>query len=97
MVALTRVESQALERLMAEARNDTLQSAVIADFLLCWADSDLYGRWDPTELWGIDEGLAVAVVTVIGYAVRARIRPSALGYGPELASLARQWRSSEGG
>ena len=96
-VPLTPIEVQALERLIAVASNDTRQSAVVADFLLCWADSTLPGRWDPTELWEIDRDLAAAAVAVIGYAVRSRQRPGALGYGPELDALARQWRSSVGG
>lgn len=95
-VPLTPIESQALERLIAVASNDTRQSAVVADFLLCWADSGLYGRWDPTELWEIDGELAAAIVVVVGYVVRARQRPTALGYGPELDALARQWRSGTG-
>lgn len=89
---LSRLEQEALARLLDHAQGDTGQSRKVADFLLAWWNSASCGAFDLTTLWGVDEPIAADMVTVFAMIARVRRYPDALGYSKPFAAVLRAWR-----
>ena len=56
---------EALGRLCTMAQRDTGQSRRVAVFLLAWHHAEENGKWDPTDLWTVDEAIADDMLTVV--------------------------------
>lgn len=55
----------AFDRLITVARSDTGQSRRVADFILaCW-NAGRCGKWDPAELWDLDQILRDDILTIL--------------------------------
>lgn len=85
-------ERAALERLLKIGRSDTGQSRRVADFLLAWWNAGSCGKFDLTELWGVDTAIAMDMVTVFGFVARVHDYPDTLGYSEQFEALVREWR-----
>jgi hypothetical protein len=92
--AIGSAEADALDRLLAQALQDSGQSRVVADFLLAWWNSASCGGFDPTSLWSLDAQVAADIMTVLGLIVRSRSYPDSLGYEAEFAAIVQAWRPS---
>lgn len=57
-------EHMALQRLIQVAKRDTGQSRRVANFLLAWFNAKVYGGFDLSELWGIDDEIVADIVLV---------------------------------
>ena len=82
----------ALERLIHIAQRHSGQSRRVASFLLSWWNAEQCGSFDPTEMWGVDRGVAIDMVTVFAYVALHGHYPDTLGYEQPFAALVRQWR-----
>jgi hypothetical protein len=87
---MTRLEREALERLLAIAHRDTGQSRRVADFLLAWHNAEENGGWDPAEMWAVDQNIAHDMITVL-----RSIRDNPGVYPPDCgfqATIERVWK-----
>lgn len=82
----------ALERLLDVAWRDTGQSRRVADFLLSWWSAETCGKFDPTDLWGLDTAIRVDVLTILIFIASHQRYPDSLGYGPQFERLVAEWR-----
>ena len=82
----------ALERLLAVAGYDSGQSRRVTDFLLSWWNAESCGKFDPTDMWGLDGDIRVDVVTVLIFIASHQTYPDTLGYGREFERLVAKWR-----
>lgn len=89
---LSRLEQEALARLLQHAQGDTGQSRKVADFLLGWWNSASCGSFDLTTLWGVDEEIAADMVTVFAMIARVQRYPDTLGYTKSFEAVVRAWR-----
>jgi hypothetical protein len=89
---LTPAESAALERLLKIAKADTGPSRRAADFLLAWWNPASCGHFDFTNLWGVDDGIAVDICTVFSLIARIHDYPDSLGYGEQFRAVVHAWR-----
>lgn len=90
---MTPDERAALERLIEHAQRDSGQSRRAADFLLAWWNAGQCGGFDLTNLWGLDEDIAVDMVTVFAYLTKASKQyPDQLGYNAQFQAIVREWR-----
>jgi hypothetical protein len=95
MKELTKTQSTALDRLLAIASSDTGQSKRVADFLLSWWNPTACGKWDPTDLWSVDAGIAQDMLTVLGFIADCHAYPNELGYRAQFLALIQKWRPTE--
>ena len=89
---LTRVEQEALARLLTHAQGGTGQSRKVANFLLAWWNSASCGAFDLTTLWGVDEAIAADMAVVFTMIARVARYPDALGYSKPFDAVVRAWR-----
>lgn len=82
----------ALERLLYVGSRDSGQSRRVTDFLLSWWNAETCGKFDPTDMWGLDADIRVDVVTVLIFISGHQNYPDALGYGPQFNRLVAEWR-----
>lgn len=82
----------ALERLLAVAGYDSGQSRRVTDFLLSWWNAESCGKFDPTDMWGLDRDIRVDVVTVLIFIASHQTYPDTPGYGPQFDRLVAEWR-----
>ena len=82
----------ALERLLAVAGYDSGQSRRVANFLLSWWNAVSYGKFDPTDMWGLDADIRIDVVTVLIFIAGHQTYPDTPGYGPQFDRLVAEWR-----
>lgn len=54
----------AFERLLKLAQSDTGQSRRVANFLLAWWNAESLGRFDITDLFGVDSTIAADMAAV---------------------------------
>jgi hypothetical protein len=85
-------ELDALDRLVGIAKRDTDQSRRVADFLLAWWNSGSCGSFDLTNLWAVDEAIAIDMQTVFGFVARIHCYPDSLGYERDFRVIIEQWR-----
>ena len=85
-------ELAAVRRLLEVARQDTGQSKRVADFLLSWWNATACGGFDPTDLWCVDEALAIDMLTVIDMVARVRRYPPAFGLKADFQRILSAWR-----
>ena len=88
----TKKEIASIERLIAVAKRDTGQSREVASLLLAWYNAATYGGFDLTDLWGVDDDIALDMTNVIEYVARSRHYPDALGFDEDFQQSARLWR-----
>jgi hypothetical protein len=87
---------EALARLCAIALRDTGQSRHIADFLLAWYNATENGKWDPTDLWSVDEAIADDVLTVLRLIRQQHGKyPNDVGFEPEIHRIWQLWRGPQ--
>ena len=84
----------ALERLIQVAQGDTGQSRIVANFLLAWWNTAECGRFDLTDVWGVDTSTAVDMLRVFALLAGCHQYPDTMGYGKHLEAIVRAWRPS---
>jgi hypothetical protein len=84
----------ALDRLLHLAERDTGQARRIADFLLAWHNAADNGRWDPVDLWNVDNVIADDMLKVLQLVRDLRVYPDQLGLSRDFEALWRRWRSA---
>lgn len=86
--------SEALQRLLTVANGHTGQSVTVADFLLAWWNACECGKWNPVDLWGVDETIARDMLAVLGYIHAAQQYPDSVdvGQGDAFRRLVVRWR-----
>lgn len=89
---MTPGQKAALERLIEIAKNDTGQSRRVADFLLSWWNAANCGKFDLTEIWGVDDAIAGDMVTVFGLVANCNKYPDKLGYEKDFVAIVKAWR-----
>ncbi|MCL1861909.1 MAG: hypothetical protein FWG52_10350 [Proteobacteria bacterium] len=85
-------ERGAIALLIECAKHDTGQSRKCADFLLAWWNGDQNGGFDLVDLWGVDDTLATAMVTVFSFIRRSRYYPNTWGYREDFERIWELWR-----
>lgn len=83
---------EALDRLLVVADQDSGQGRRVADFLLAWWNAGTCGKFDPTDLWGLDMSLRVDVLRIVAFISMDHRYPDSLGYGPQFERLVAAWR-----
>jgi hypothetical protein len=96
MYQMSKVQQEALERLLGHAERDSGQSRRVADFLLAWWNAGSCGKFDITTARGMDDEIVDDVVTVFDLAVRCNVYADAPGYGPQFEAVVREWRPKLG-
>lgn len=91
-MAMRREVREALDRLLEVAYRDTGQGRRVADFLLSWWNAGACGKFDPTDLWGLDMPLRVDVLRIVAFIAVEQRYPDTLGYGPQFERLVAEWR-----
>ena len=61
-------------------------------FLLAWWNAGTCGKFDPTDLWGLDMSLRVDVLRIVAFISMDHRYPDSLGYGPQFERLVAAWR-----
>jgi hypothetical protein len=92
----THAELEAVDLLVACAERDTGQSRKCRAFLLAWWNSESFGGFDLTDLWGLDDDLSHACVVVFGLVARWNSYPTSLpgGRGDRIGAIAQDvWES----
>lgn len=89
---MTPAQKAALERLIEIGKRDTGQSRRVADFLLAWWNAGNCGKFDLTELWGVDDVIAADMVTVFGLVANCHKYPDKLGYETDFTLIVKAWR-----
>lgn len=90
--SLFEYETAALRRLLDVANSDTGQSRRVASFLLAWWNAGTCGGFDLTDLWAVDDSLALDMRTMIEVIARTRAYPDALGYDEQFRAVVANWR-----
>ena len=94
MTPTTIVALEALGRLCTMARRDTGQSRRVADFLLAWHNAEENGKWDPADLWMVDEAIAHDMLMVVRLIREEHGKyPNDLGFEPEIEHIWQLWRA----
>lgn len=89
---MTPAQQAALERLIEIGKRDTGQSRRVADFLLAWWNAGTCGKFDLTELWGVDDAIAADMVSVFSLVANCSEYPDKLGYEKDFVEIVRAWR-----
>jgi hypothetical protein len=89
---MTQSQKEALERLIQHAKSDTGGGRRAADFLLAWWNSAECGKFDLTELWGVDPSVAADMVTVFALVSQVHSYPDTLGYEEDFNQIIAAWR-----
>ena len=92
---ITPDQQAAIKRLLQIAHRDTGQSRHVADFLLAWHNATDNGAWDPTDLWAVDEQIAVDMLTVLTLIAKVRKYPPDLGFQADIQAIWKQWRNAD--
>jgi hypothetical protein len=88
--------TDAIARLMSIAQRDTGQSRRVADFLLAWHNAEANGKWDPTDMWAVDEQIANDMMTVLAAIRRMHgAYPRELGFEREIKRVWALWRPDQ--
>jgi len=82
----------AFERLLAVARTDTGQARRVANFLLAWWNAESLGGFDLTELFAVDEAIALDMAAVFSWLATQESAVYPTEYRSELEVLIREWR-----
>ena len=87
-------ELESLRRLIRLAKSDTGQSRRVADFLLAWWNAGTCGRFDMTELWGVDSAVARDMVTVFALVARVHRYPDKIDptFEQDFTAIIMEWR-----
>lgn len=89
---MTPSQRAALERLIQIAKHDTGQSRRVADFLLAWWNAGTCGKFDLTDLWGVDDVIAADMVSVFSLVANCHKYPDKLGYEKDFVEIVKAWR-----
>lgn len=85
-------QRQALERLIAIAKNDSDQGERVANYLLSTFNRSQLGAWDLTDIWSLDNSINSDILIVSSFTCGQAIGPDALGYCVDIQEIARRWR-----
>ena len=76
--AITTGETDSVCRLIEIAKRDSGQSRWVADFLLAWWNADACRAFALTNLWVVDDAIAVHILAVCVLIARVRRYPDSL-------------------
>jgi hypothetical protein len=80
----------AIDRLLVLARGNTGQARHVLAFLLAWWNAEVFGGFDPTTFWAVDDAIADDMLAVLRHVRNNRAYPSELGqrYDTAFSTLA---------
>lgn len=82
----------AFERLLDRARSSTGQGARVASFILAWWNPASLGRFDITDVFAVDEAIALDIATVFSWMARQPMAIYPEEYRAEIEALIEEWR-----
>jgi hypothetical protein len=84
--------ADATKRLLVVARSDTGQGRRVANFLLAWWNADSLGGFDLSDLFALDEALALDTAAIFSWLATQpnAVYPEELW--PEIDLVIQQWR-----
>jgi hypothetical protein len=89
---MTPNQKAALERLIDLGCGNTGQCRKVADFLLAWWNAAECGGFDLTEMWSVDDSIALDMLEVCRLIADCNSYPETLGYKAEFETIIKQWR-----
>jgi len=89
---MTPEQKNAIERLIELANGTSGGARRTADFLLSWWNAEECGKFDLTDLWGVDPDTAADMVTVFMLISKNHNYPDSLGFGAEFEHIVAMWR-----
>ena len=62
---MNEIEFAAVKRLFKLASGDTGQCGRVANLLLAWGNGAFNGKWDPTDIWSLDQEIVEDILTFL--------------------------------
>ncbi|MBB4571307.1 DUF7673 family protein [Rhizobium leucaenae] len=82
----------ALEKLLNVAHEDTGQGRRVANFLLAWWNTEVHGRFDPTDLTNVDPHIGEDMATIFTFLAREEDVVYPYDYRDEIEAIIARWR-----
>ena len=82
----------ALRRLIEIAHGNTGQCQYVSNFLLAWWNAGSCGGFDFTDMWAVDDKIAMDMLKVVLLIAKRNNYPDAYGFRADFEQLVAKWR-----
>jgi len=86
---------EALLRLFKLTTLNTIQARCAANLLLACYDAPIFGGWDPTEIWKVDEATGSDMLSLLQLVKWSGLYIDELGFDKEIQLVWRKWMQNE--